>query len=312
MRSDEDAILDWPGYLDRLGLTRFTPRAAAYVCELCGGADAVTIRQTVRVTDTLRTRFATLCCTRCGLLVQSPRFPRGFYAAYYARVYRRMVGGAPRPSDSYVADQMARGASLFDSLRKWLPPRGRLLDVGCGAGGLMIPFLQRGWSVHGVDPDKAAVAHGINRLGLAVTAGSAETMKLARAAYDLIVITGSLEHVHDPNAVLRRCHDAAAPGSLLLVEAHGLGQAALLGAIGHNHRRLLTGTTMALLLLRHGWTTEWITDAPLCGPTRPGSTFILGRYAAPGGKNGVAAAIDGGVRDTPEAMTALLGRLAID
>lgn len=269
------------------------------------------LRETVRVTSSLRTRLATLCCSRCGLLFQSPRFEPGFYDAYYAKVYRQMVGGSALPSDAYVADQMARGEALFASLQPWLPQCGRLLDVGCGAGGMMSPFLDRGWSALGVDPDEAAVAHAVDRFGFPVVAGKAENMALKREAYDLIVITGSLEHVYDPNKVLRRCSDAAVAGSLLLLEAHGLGQATILGAIGHNHRRLLTGVTMALLMLRHGWRVEWVTNQPLCGPTRPGSTFVLGRRTDSISPKDFDVAIDLGLRETPEEMAALLDGLEI-
>ena len=129
--------------------------------------------------------------------------------------------------------------------------------------------------------------------------------------FDLIVIAGSLEHVRDPREVLRRCHDAGGAGALLLLEAHGLGQAAYVGAIGHNHRRLLTGTTMALLMLDEGWTPEWITRQSLSGPTRPGSVFALGRRIDRPVAGAAAAAIARGVRDTPEEIAATLDRLGI-
>ncbi len=307
MRSaDARIVIDLADYLSALGLGGHAQALDAPACDICGCPDAVQVRDTVSVTATLATRFATLCCARCGLLYQAPRFPAAFYRAYYAQTYRHMLGGAP--SADYVADQAARGAALLGAIADRLPQGRRLLDVGCGVGAMMMPFIAAGWTAQGIDPDEAAVLHGAERLGLPVVLGDAEAMTIAPGAFDLILIAGSLEHVHDPGAVLTRCHRAAAPGSLLLLEAHGLGQAAHAGAIGHNHRRLLTGTTMALLMLRHGWRVEWVTEHPLCGPTRPGSVFALGRKAEPAPLD---AAILGGLRDVPATMAALLDDLGI-
>jgi 2-polyprenyl-3-methyl-5-hydroxy-6-metoxy-1,4-benzoquinol methylase len=303
-------VLALPDYLDRIGLGRFAPPVDSRVCELCGAGGAVSIRASVRVDADLNAAFVTRCCVRCGLLYQSQKFARGFYQAYYAQAYRRSLG-AGGPSEAYVDDQHTRGESLHSALAPWLPRRGRLLDVGCGAGGMMLAFREQGWRVRGSEPDLVAASYAVERLGLDVVAASAERMALEAGMFDLVIITGSLEHVYDTSAVLRRCHAAAAPESLLLLEAHGLGQAAYCGAIGHNHRRLLTANTLALLMLRHGWSPVWITDQPLSGPSRPGSVFALGRRSIRPLRGAVAAAIGRGVRDTPAAMAELLDRSGI-
>ncbi len=76
-----------------------------------------------------------------------------------------LLWGDSKPTDAYVANQIERGAALIANLADRLPARGRVLDVGCGVGGMMKPFLDRGWSGLGVDPDLDAVAHGAS-LGL--------------------------------------------------------------------------------------------------------------------------------------------------
>ena len=262
-------------------------------------------------TARLRAALVTRCCTRCGLLFQSPRFEPDFYRAYYAQTYRLLLSGGEQPSDDYVADQFARGTSLLSNLRSRLPQAGRLLDIGCGAGGMMLAFREHGWDVLGVEPDIVAASYGVEQLQLPVVTTSAESMLVDQEAFDLIIITGSLEHVHDPYSVLQHCFAAAAPDSLLLLEAHGLGQAAHAGAVGHNHRRMYVGNTLQLLMLQHGWAPEWITDQPLSGPTRPGSVFALGRRLAQPVPGAVDEAIARGVCDTPAAMAALFDHLGI-
>ncbi len=293
-------ILDLPDYLEALGMDCAVPDGAT-ACEVCGGIDAEPLRDAVRVTDKIWARFVAVCCRRCGFLYQTPRFEPAFYRDYYARLWRLLLFGNSQPTEEYVASQIARGTRLAESLGERLPARGRVLDVGCGVGGLMKPFLDRGWTGLGVDPDRDAIARG-TALGLPVVVQAAEDLDVGDEAYNLIIITGSLEHVYDPNIVLERCRRAAAPGSLLLLEGHGLGQAETMGALSHNHRRFLTGTSMELLMLKHGWTPELTTMDALCGPGREGSVFTLGRRAEPLSPSALEAAIAGGRREAPDQL----------
>lgn len=302
-------ILDLRDYLESIGMDPDIPDGPT-ACEVCGGVETEPMRDAVRVTDELWTRFVVVSCRRCGFLYQTPRFAPAFYLDYYARLWRLLLWGDSQPTDEYVACQIERGATLADNLGDRLPPRGRILDVGCGVGALMKPFLDRGWSGLGVDPDKDAIACGA-ALGLPVAVQAAEDLDVEPEAYDLIIITGSLEHVYDPNAVLARCRRAAAPGSLLLLEGHAFGMAETYHAMGHNHRRFLTGTSMELLMLKHGWTPEWTTTRELCGPTRPGSVFTLGRRAEPLSPSAFDAAIAAGRRDTPDQMRQRLAAHAV-
>ena len=313
MRSTDSpppTIIGLSEYLEAIGMDPWIPDAAV-ACEVCGGAGAEPLREAIRVTEEVWVRFAVVACQRCGFLYQTPRFAPAFYRDYYARTYREVTFGERTPTEDYVANQIARGALLADNLGDRLPPPGRLLDVGCAAGGLMKPFIDRGWSALGVDPDEEAVTHGANVLGLPVVLQAAEELDVDAEAFDLIIITGSLEHVYDPNAVLERCRRAAAPGSLLVLEGHGLGQAESLHAMGHNHRRYLTQTSLELLMLKHGWTPELTTTRALCGPSRPGSVFALGRRADPLSPAALEAAIAGGRRDPPDQVRRRLDALGI-
>lgn len=303
-------ILDLSDYLETIGMDAWVPNGTL-ACEVCGSVGTDPLREAVRVTDEIWARFVVACCRTCGFLYQSPRFAPAFYLDYYARLWRLLLWGNSQPTEEYVASQIARGALLADNLADRLPPRGRLLDVGCGVGGMMKPFLDRGWSGLGVDPDRDAIAYGTNVWGFPVALQAAEELDVEAESFDLIIITGSLEHVYDPNAVLRLCRRAAAPGSLLLLEGHALGQAGLVGAMGHNHRRFLTENSLELLMLKHGWTPELTTTRPLCGPTRPGSVFALGRRAEPLSEPALEAAIAAGRRDTLDQLRRRLDACAI-
>jgi hypothetical protein len=291
-------VLSLDAYFGYLGIS--PTKTCNEACEICAHGAFTVLRDSVRVEDGLRVRLSVVCCDRCGYLYQNPRFDAEFYNSYYRTAYRRVLSGSLSPNASFIEDQLTRGEQLFSSLQRFLPRTGRLLDVGCSAGGVMQAFLNRGWTGNGTDPDAGYVEFGKRELNAPITVERAEDMVLDSGAYDLVLITGSLEHVYDPNTVLALSRRASADGALLLVEGRGLGQSRQVASCGHNHRRFLTATSIELLMRKHGWDPLWITDEELSGPTRPNSTFGVGRAGSPLSPDGLDARIAAGARETAE------------
>lgn len=92
------------------------------------------------------------------------------------------------------------------------PRRLRALEVGCGAGRLMVQLERAGWEVEGVewDPIAADIARKVS--GRTVWDGDFRQVNLPLVAYDLIVLVHVFEHLDDPLAGLRRIRELLAPG----------------------------------------------------------------------------------------------------
>jgi len=84
-------------------------------------------------------------------------------------------------------------------------PGGVLLDVGCGDGQFLTLMRGLGWSVEGVDVDERAVANARKR-GLKIHCGRPHDIGFADNSFHAIVLNHVLEHVHDPERLLRECH----------------------------------------------------------------------------------------------------------
>ncbi|GAB7044085.1 MULTISPECIES: class I SAM-dependent methyltransferase [Catenuloplanes] len=95
--------------------------------------------------------------------------------------------------------------------------RGRVLDVGCGAGRHLAALRDRGADVRGVDPSPGAVEVCRAR-GLAADAGDIDT--LPAGPFDtLLLMGGNLALLGSPAAAARRLAalaGVAAPGAVLL------------------------------------------------------------------------------------------------
>lgn len=248
-------------------------------CEICGSSDTSTLLTSIVGPKEELVEFPVVGCTNCGHIYQAFRFGKEFYQDYYDKFYRLNLFGDSSPDKNFLLDQVKRGELLYRNLADWLPDNGTLVDVGCSAGGLMIPFAKRGWQVKGNDPDCAYAEYG-KTLGLDIDTAGAEEMRTDVRA-DLIIINGSLEHVYDVNLVMDKCRTIAASGGLLLIEGRALGYGMQQGYLTHNHRRYFTSSSIELLMLKYGWTPILTTERPLCGPTRPGAVFVLARMVEP-------------------------------
>lgn len=297
-------------YVQHIGMRGdFSPRPRA--CELCGHESFMPIREWAAVEGGYKVRLPVVSCKRCGYLMQNPRFSREFYREYYASHYRRVLLGDSEPTQDFIDYQLDCGERLYQSLERSFERPGEVLDVGSSCGGMLEAFMRRGWKALGIDPDAGYVRHG-QALGFPVTVMEAEEMRLEPGRYDFIMIMGaSLEHVDDPNVVLRLCRQAARPGALLLVEGWALAQARLQGRLTHNHRRYLTARSAELLMLKHGWSPLLTTHRELCGPSKPGSLFCLGRVSEVPPPSQWQALIDQGGADRPQELKALLDALGV-
>jgi SAM-dependent methyltransferase len=269
--------MDSQGILNYLSLLNMDGHYSAIKvnCEICHSDKKLPLLQSVEGPVGAMVDLSVVGCQDCGHIYQECCFSPDFYQHYYDKFYRLNLFGDSEPDKAFFIDQIKRGDALFKSLASWLPETGRLLDVGCSAGGLMIPFAKRGWQVAGNDPDGVYADYG-RRIGLDILTIGAEAMPTDNQA-ELIIINGSLEHVYDVNAVMNRCRQIAASNGLLLIEGRALGYGLQQGHLTHNHRRFLSAHSIEQLMLRHDWQPVMTTSTPLCGPTRPGAIFVLGR-----------------------------------
>jgi SAM-dependent methyltransferase len=100
-------------------------------------------------------------------------------------------------------------------LRK-LGCNGRLLDVGCGKG-FFLEIARKYFDTYGVDISKFAVgrAKHTDRLSK-LCIGSATNLSFADGHFDVIVCFDVLEHIRNPQIVLKECHRTLKEGGLLI------------------------------------------------------------------------------------------------
>ena len=139
--------------------------------------------------------------------------------------------------------------------------RGRVLDVGCGAGRHMVALRDRGLDVVGVDPSPGAVAVCQER-GLPAQLGSID--QLPSGPYDTILLFGSnLGLLGSPSAAVARLRGlagVAAPDARIIgsnADPYGAGDPVHTGYHRRNREHGRPGGQLRLRVRHAAMATEW-------------------------------------------------------
>jgi 2-polyprenyl-3-methyl-5-hydroxy-6-metoxy-1,4-benzoquinol methylase len=113
-----------------------------------------------------------------------------------------------------------RGKAVVREVGHYMDVKGRrVLDVGCGSGGILIAFAQAGAHCHGVEPgahryEWAKVRTQDHGVAADIRMCTLETAGFPDQSFDVIVATDVLEHVDDYRAVTKEICRLLAPGGI--------------------------------------------------------------------------------------------------
>lgn len=168
-------------------------------------------------------------CLRCGFVYTRTRLDESALHAFYDGEYRRLDRGVPLPAEGFFELERGKGPMIEAHLKQAgiaLEPRSQVLEIGCGAGGTLAWFNDRGHRVLGVDLGSEYVSYGRERSGLALHEGDAQhgLDLLARSGQPpaLVIYEQVLEHLTDPFGELERLRHRVERGTYLFVGVPGL------------------------------------------------------------------------------------------
>ena len=110
------------------------------------------------------------------------------------------------------------GLARLDVLRFLEPPLGRVLDVGCGAGGNAKALRERGATeIVGIEIHEPAAEKAREVFDIALAGAVEDQLDNLTGTFDTILNYDVLEHLADPHSVVKRLRDIAAPNARLHV-----------------------------------------------------------------------------------------------
>lgn len=191
-------------------------------CCTCGATDA----DPLATKDRYGLYMPVVLCRECGLIYTNPRMDQQAYACFYNDEYRKLYVGTRVPTERFFKEQYSHGKLIFNYLARHralpkAPEEISILEVGCGAGGILKFFQEQGCRVKGIDLGEAYVRFGKDRYHLDLSVGTLEDTKLNEAP-DLILYSHVLEHILTPNRELEMIRRTLAPHGVLYIEVPGV------------------------------------------------------------------------------------------
>jgi SAM-dependent methyltransferase len=222
-------------------------------CDLCRSDQSeLVIQQRDLLLEVTHDEFTIVRCCQCGLIYLNPRPSKDLLSSYYPTVYYPPVEANVRPRvqqqakkfsakmkrwvlEDYYGYPSTISVGWSRTLRRmllWpdktlrelkgrhpLPWRGegKVLDVGCGAGGNLKTLQGHGWEPWGIEVSAVASAHAREVVTGNIHTGTLESAPFLLKTFDLVLMSHSLEHLPSPLNALRLVNQFLKDDGLLVI-----------------------------------------------------------------------------------------------
>ena len=176
------------------------------ICKLCDSRD---LRLFYRQGD--RRQYAFYRCPSCRLVMYDTSGGGGGGVSQEKYVLQRV------DPDARTRQNRAH-RQTYEFIKRHARPPGRLLDLGCGDGTILVWARRDGWEVRGVElfPEQTALLR--RQLELPVETADLSSYRGVPESAEVVVLTHVLEHLPDPVAALRTIRELLVPGGMAVLE----------------------------------------------------------------------------------------------
>jgi 2-polyprenyl-3-methyl-5-hydroxy-6-metoxy-1,4-benzoquinol methylase len=191
-------------------------------CIVCGENEATEIAEK----DRYGLFFPVVSCKSCGLVRTSPRMNQASYNEFYNTEYRKLYVGQEKPTGNFFQLQIQKGKLIYD----YLEANGAfhkakeemfVLEVGCGAGGILHFFREKGCTVKGIDLGEEYINYGKEKHGLDLEVGFLSDLKLDRKP-DLVIYSHIVEHILEPGQEFIELNKRINRDTIVYIEVPGI------------------------------------------------------------------------------------------
>lgn len=204
--------------------------------------------------------YAIVQCVQCSLISLQPQPSDTTLARVYDARYYTPHAALPfgRLFDRLFTLWRRRRMRLLTRIK----PQGTVLDIGCGAGGLVRELLTAGYDARGMDTARALANILPADLRPRITLAELDACHYPAGNFDIIMLSDVLEHVRNPRELLREVRRILKDDGQVIISVPNW-SCAEARVFGHKHWRNLdvprhlwhfTHASLSALLRRTGFT----------------------------------------------------------
>jgi 2-polyprenyl-3-methyl-5-hydroxy-6-metoxy-1,4-benzoquinol methylase len=164
----------------------------------------------------------TVICKTCGLLITNPAMTKVSLDSFYSDDYRELYVGLKKAQRPFFTEQYKHGKRIADFIKNCTDISLQnlfILEVGCGAGGILSAFKEEGAETLGLDLGSDYLEYGVQEHNLCLQQGSIENYTGRKP--DIIIYSHVLEHCQLPNELFN-IKKISHEKTLIYIEVPGL------------------------------------------------------------------------------------------
>lgn len=151
--------------------------------------------------------YSIVACSNCKLKFVDPRPTKSSLSKLYTQKYYLGLE-IPNSYENYESWTIQHKRDYYNKLKliEKNSKIGKLFEIGCSNGYFLSLARTNGWQVNGMDISNYAINKARKKYSLKLSSGPAETMKIKKQAYNVVVMWDTIEHLTNPYLVLKNIH----------------------------------------------------------------------------------------------------------
>ncbi len=186
-------------------------------CTLCGGdIEELANHDFIDADGVSRKNYSLGICVNCGSGAVMPQPSAEELVSSYSKGVYEKSGGKGERIIGGLLDGLHQ--SRLREINKITGKPGSLLDIGCGKGRFLSNAVKIGWDAEGQDYSLAQAAMAETKAGTKVWVGDLDSLPIFSRNYDVVTMWHVLEHMPNPQNVVKSIHSMLAKDGLLIIE----------------------------------------------------------------------------------------------
>ena len=179
-------------------------------CFLCYSIDFVPLW--------IKGKYRIMMCNNCSFVFTVPLRSRKQMNKFYCT----FDYSSSNEVESIIRKDAKRSLTYIE---KYVRKKGKLLDVGCGRGYFLDEARKTGWRIYGIDYSDNLINYAKNTLLLNVQRGDMFHFR-SKQRFDVVTLNQVIEHVFNPNDLIKKCYELLKPGGVIYVATPNIGSVA--------------------------------------------------------------------------------------